>query len=359
MKQTMLLKLAPTEDQAKALLDTMHAFNAAANSVAEVAFSEKSANKFALQKLMYGELRSTSHLPAQLAIRCISKASEAYKRDKSIQPTFRPEGAIVYDERVMSFKGLTQVSLLTLAGRVLVPFVIGKYQESRMRTIKGQADLLYRNGTFYLAVTLEVSEPTPASPTEVLGVDLGIVNLATDSMGETFSGEQVEANRKRHHALRQRLQKRATKSAKRRLKKLSGKEARFRKNTNHVISKRIVQKAKANGQGIAIEDLRHIRTRTEARLSTSQRAKHSSWSFGQLRFFLQYKATLAGVPVHTIDPRNTSRTCPACGHCAKENRKSQAAFCCVKCGLAMNADIVGALNISRAPVNVPLVAGRA
>src|SRR2546429_5276744 len=111
MKQTMLLKLVPTTEQHHALLDTMHAFNQAANYVAEIAFVEKTADKFALQKLVYGELRTTYKLPAQLAIRCISKASEAYKRDKSIKPTFRPEGAIVYDPRVMAFKSLTTVSL--------------------------------------------------------------------------------------------------------------------------------------------------------------------------------------------------------------------------------------------------------
>src|SRR5271157_4237848 len=166
MKQTMLLKLAPTTEQHQALLETMHVFNEAANYVACVAFAEKTADKFCLQKLVYGELRTTHRLPAQLAIRCISKASEAYKRDKSIQPTFRPEGAVVYDPRVMSFKGLTTVSLLTLSGRVRVPFLIGSYQESRMGAIKGQADLLYRNGTFYLAVTLEVPTPTPDEVTD-------------------------------------------------------------------------------------------------------------------------------------------------------------------------------------------------
>ena len=356
MKQTMLLKLAPTEDQHQALLETMHAFNQAANYVAEIAFDEQSANKFALQKLVYGELRTTYKLPAQLAIRCISKASEAYKRDKSIKPSFRPEGAIVYDPRVMSFKDLNQVSLLTLSGRALVPFRIGGYQESRMGAIKGQADLIYRNGTFFLAVTLEVPTPEPDEPEGgVLGVDLGIVNLATDSEGETFSGEAVERNRKRMNALRQRLQKRGTKSAKRHLKKLSGREARFKKNTNHVISKRIVQKARTHRQGIAIEELRHIRSRTEARLRHSQRNRHTSWAFGQLRSFLSYKADLAGVPLHTVDPRNTSRTCQMCGHCAKANRKSQASFVCQSCGFAASADWNAAINISRAVVMQPIV----
>src|SRR3989454_5594688 len=161
MKQTMLLKLLPTQEQHQALLETMHEFNAACNYVASVAWASKSANKFELQKLVYGELRTTYKLAAQLAIRCISKASEAYKRDKSIQPTFKPEGAIVYDERVMSFKGLMTVSLLTLHGRALVPFQVGGYQASRMGAIKGQADLLYRQGSFYLAVTLDVPTPAP------------------------------------------------------------------------------------------------------------------------------------------------------------------------------------------------------
>ena len=244
---------------------------------------------------------------------------------------------------------------LTLSGRVLVPFLIGSYQQARMGSIKGQADLLYRHGTFYLAVTLDVPTAAPDEVTDTLGVDLGIINLATDSEGETFSGEAVERTRKRHQALRQRLQKRGTKNAKRRLKKLSGREKRFRKNTNHVISKRIVQKARAKKQAIAIEELRHIRTRTEARLRHSQRARQSSWAFGQLRQFLSYKAALAGVPLHTVDPRNTSRTCHVCGHCAKANRKSQASFCCVECGHTENADRNAAMNISRASVMVPIV----
>jgi putative transposase len=355
MKQTMLLKLAPSPEQYRALLETMHAFNDACNVIAEVAYANHLANKFKLQKLVYADIRKRFGLSSQLAIRAISKTAESYKRDKSIKPTFRREGAITYDERVMSFKGLSEVSLLTLQGRVLVPFRVGGYQQARLDAIKGQADLILRKGFFYLAVTLDVPTPEPAETTETLGIDLGIVNLATDSEGECFSGEGVERNRQRHHALRQRLQKRGTKSAKRHLKKLSGKQARFQKNTNHVISKRIVQKAKANGQGIAIEDLRHIRQRTERTVKRSQRSRHSNWSFWQLRFFLSYKATLAGVPLHTVDPRNTSRTCSVCGHCAKENRKSQASFKCIQCGYAAPADWNAAINISRAEVMQPIV----
>lgn len=351
----MLLKLAPSPAHYQALLETMHAFNDACNAIAEVAHANQLANKFKLQKLVYADIRKCFHLSSQMAIRAISKAAEAYKRDKSIQPTFRREGAMTYDERLMSFKGRAFVSLLTLQGRVLVPFRVGGYQESKLDAIKGQADLLYRKGMFYLAVTLDVPIPTPGETISTLGVDLGIVNIATDSTGETFSGESVERTRQRMQVLRQRLQKRGTKSAKRHLKKLSGREARFKRNSNHVISKHLVQKAKANKQAIAIEELRHIRTRTEARLHHSQHHRHSSWSFAQLRFFLTYKAALAGVPLRIIDPRNTSRTCSACGHCAKANRKSQSLFKCVQCGFCCNADWNAALNISRAAVMQPSV----
>ncbi len=356
MKQTMLLKLQPSPEQHRALLETMHAFNAACNTVAEEAFALKRANKFELQRHVYARLRAEFGLPAQLAIRAISKASEAYKRDKSIQPTFRPEGAIVYDQRVMSFKGLLTVSLLTLQGRALIPFAVGAYQQARIDAIQGQADLIYRNGVFFLAVTLDVPTLPAEQPNGTLGVDLGIVNLATDSDGDTFSGAAVEHTRQRMLKLRAALQKKGTKSAKRHLKRLRRKERRFHQNTNHVISKKLVAKAKASHRGIAIEDLRHIRQRTDSTVRRSQRHRHASWSFFQLRAFLSYKARLLGVCLHLVDPRNTSRTCSACGHCAQANRKSQAEFACQSCGFAAPADWNAAINISRADVKQPIVA---
>jgi putative transposase len=357
MKQTMLLKLVPTPEQHAALLETMHVFNAACTYAAEMAFAARTANKFELQKMVYGALRAEYHLPAQLAIRAISKTVEAYKRDKGVQPTFRPEGAIVYDPRVMSFKGPNTVSLLTLAGRVLVPFWVREYQAPRMEAIQGQADLLYRHGTFFLAVTLEMPEPKPDMPDGgTLGVDLGIVNLATDSDGDRFSGAAVEHARVRMNTLRAALQSKGTRSAKRHLRRLRRTEQRFHRDTNHVISKRLVAKAKASQRGIALEDLRHIRSRTDGTVKKSQRHRHVSWSFAQLRAFLAYKAALAGVCLHLVDPRNTSRTCSVCGHCEPANRKSQAEFMCQSCGYAASADWNAAVNISRATVKTPIVA---
>ncbi|MBO0753082.1 MAG: transposase [Bradyrhizobiaceae bacterium] len=131
--------------------------------------------------------------------------------------------------------------------------------------------------------------------------------------------------------------------AKRRLKKLSGKEARFRKHTNHVISKEIVATAERSRSAIALEDLTHVRKRTKVK--KAQRSRLAGWSFSQLRQNVEYKAKMRGIPVVAVDPRDTSRACPKCRVVDRANRKSQDRFSCNHCGYEAAADFVGALNI--------------
>jgi IS605 OrfB family transposase len=348
------IKLLPTPEQRTSLLRTMERFNEACAWLAGEAFSAQMAGQFDLHHAHYVTLRERFGLSAQMAVRAISKVSEAYKRDRSRRPTFRPRGAVPYDQRVLSFKAADRVSILTLDGRVLVPFVAGEYHRARLEGARGQSDLILRRGRWYLYVTVEVPDGTPVKTTDALGVDLGIRNLATDSDGERHAGDGVEAIRIRQHTLRSALQKANTPSAKRHIRKLGSKEATFRKIVNHTISKHLVTKAKDTGRAIALEDLKVIRGRVTVR--KSQRARHSGWSFFQLRAFVTYKAELAGVPLILVDPRNTSRTCPECGHCDKANRRSQAEFVCKSCGYAAHADYVGARNIARrGRVDVPIV----
>lgn len=352
MNQTLLVKLAPSAEQYTALLQTMKGFNEACNAIAEVAFQLGTANKIRLQKAIYRDIREEFRLSAQLTIRAISKVAEAYKRDRSIKPFFKDTGAIVYDQRILAWKGLDRVSILTLQGRQAIPVKIGSYQEARIDRRVRQSDLILRNGTFYLAVVVDAPEPPTSEPSEFLGLDLGIVNIAADSDGQTYSGDQVNGLRKRHAKLRGKLQSKNTKATKRLLKKRSGKEKRFATYTNHVISKSVVAKAKDTGKGIALEDLKGIRSRIT--VHRSQRRQHHSWAFGQLRTFIEYKARLAGVLVKFVDPRHTSQTCPVCGFVSKSNRKSQSLFSCVSCGFSAPADTVAAgIIASRALVNEP------
>lgn len=357
MLQTLICKLDPTNEQHQALLDTMHRFNEACNEIASTIFELHSANKFQLHKEVYYPIREKYGLSAQLTVRAISKVAEAYKRDKSIKPEFRLDGAIVYDQRILSWKDLEKVSITTLKGREVIPVRIGDYQKTRMDRVRGQCDLILVKDIFYLCVVVEAAEETLYDPKGVLGVDLGVKYLAVDSDGEMHSGEKINKTRDRLDSLKSRLQSKGTKSAKRHLKKLSGRTARFSKDANHCISKQIVMKAKDTLRSVALEDLQGIRSRATVR--RAQRRSLHTWNFGLLRMFIDYKARIAGVPVLFVDPRNTSRTCPSCGHISKANRPTRDDFRCVSCGFAGPADRIAAMNIAfRAAVNQPIVAGK-
>lgn len=202
-----------------------------------------------------------------------------------------------------------------------------------------ESDLVFAFGSWYVFATCEVETPQPIEADRALGIDLGVTNIATDSDGEVHSGKAIQNVRYRHRRLRNTLQKLGTLGSRRRLRKLASQERRFAKHINHCLSKRIGAKAECTKRAIALEELTHIRTRMKAR--RSQRATLHSWAFAQLRACIVYQSALKGVPVHFVDPRNTSGTCPNCGHCAKENRKTQASFVCTSCHFAGPADVIG------------------
>jgi IS605 OrfB family transposase len=363
MKQTVLVKLFPTLEQRAALLRTLETFNAACNAIAAVAFAQRSANKIDLQRLVYYDMRQRFGLSAQMTIRAIAKVAEAYKRDKQIQPTFRTHGAMAYDERICNFPTLDRVSLLTLDGRALIPFRFGVYAEGMLQRRRGQCDLLYRahSDTFFLAVTVDAPEPRPDEARDYVGVDLGVITLAATSDGEFLNGStgpkhaHVNEVRARYSRFRQKLQKKGTKSAKRLLRKRSGRERRFVRDVNHCISKAIVQTAQGTARGVALEDLTGIRERHNAQRTVGKRHRRvlHNWAFNQLRAFIAYKAALAGVQVVLVNPAFTSQTCSRCGHRELANRRSQAQFLCVRCGYACHADLNAAENIRRAAVIPP------
>ena len=151
----------------------------------------------------------------------------------------------------------------------------------------------------------------PGAGHDFIGVDIGIANIAADSDGTEHWGEPVEKIRRKHNLQRKRLQRKGTKGAKKKLKRIAGKEARFRKHENHCITKKIVVNAKGTGRGIAVEDLDGIRERVTAR-GTDARNRLSGWSFAQLYAFLAYKAQLAGVRDRDHrSPQHQPDVCPS------------------------------------------------
>lgn len=351
MKLIADIKLKPTEAQADSLKRTLETANAAANFLSDIAWETKEFRQFDLHHAGYHAARERFGLASNILIRVIAKVADGYKLDKRTKRTFRPLGSVAYNERTLKYKGDNVVSVLTVDGRQTIPYVGGERQLALLQSRQGEADLVYRNGEYFLYQTCDVQESEARPVDDFLGVDMGVVNIAVDSDATVHAGSAVNNVRHRNRRLRTKLQKKGTKAAKRRLKKLSGKERRFAKHVNHEISKEIVETAERTDRGIALEDLQGIRERIRAR--RGQRAILHSWSFYQLREFIEYKARRAGVPVVAVDPRNTSRTCPCCGHIDKKNRPNQSTFLCVECGFSGLADHVAAENIRGAAVNQP------
>jgi len=260
MKLICQIKLLTTKEQSLALKDTLHIANSACNEIAEYAWNNKVFGKFNLHKKLYYSIKENYNLSAQIVVRCFSKVSNAYELDKKTKRVFKPFGSIAYDDRILSFNlHNSTVSIWSVEGRLKnISFVCGEKQKEIIKSRQGESDLVYKDGQFYLFVTCNVGEMPEIETNEFLGVDFGIVNIATDSQGEKYTGNHLNNLRKRYKRIRRKLQKKNTKSAKRLLRKRRRKERRMAQNVNHIISKEIVEKAKRHSIGIALEDLKGI-----------------------------------------------------------------------------------------------------
>jgi putative transposase len=353
MKLTVAVKLQPTPEQAQVLRATLERANDAANYISREAWNAQVFGQFKLHKLIYAQVRAQTGLTAQVVVRLIAKVADSYKLDHKTRRRFSPCGAIAYDDRILRWYD-DAVSIWTVAGRQHLSFVCGERQRALLAYRRGESDLIYREGQWYLHATLIHPDLKEEPVEDFLGVDLGIVNIATTSDGDVHAGSHLNGLRHRQRRLRKRLQAKGTKGARRLLAKRRRKEGRHATYVNHCISKHIVAAVKGTKRGIVLEDLQGIRARITAR--KPQRATLHSWAFRQLGEHIVYKARVAGVPILFVDPRNSSRMCPACGNCAKANRPNQATFSCQSCGFSGLADYIASLNLrerGRATVNWP------
>ncbi|GAB2487020.1 RNA-guided endonuclease InsQ/TnpB family protein [Nocardiopsis aegyptia] len=374
MKVVVRVKLLPSPEQARALQATLGACNRAANAASRVAFDTGATHKYALQQRVYTALKAEFGLSAQPAVRVIGKVADAYttrtthlrngllgregakrrERAESTPIRFRPDAAQPFDARCLSWQVDTRtVSIWTTQGRMKDLAFTGS--PDQLKTLaehrQGESDLIVQDGVWFLAATCEVPEKAlNTDPVGFVGVDLGIVEIATTSTGQRHAGRALNRYRRRQNRLRAKLQKKNTKSAKRVLKRLRRRETRRAKDVNHRISKSIVERAERTGHGIALEDLKGIRGRV--RQAKRQRAALHSWSFAQLRDFITYKARRAGVPVVVVDPAYSSQSCSECDHTSRRNRPSRAVFACTECGVVLHADTNASRNLARRGVVV-------
>lgn len=344
--KTVKCKLEIDREGHDALQTTLQQFANACNYILQVSQGHKITNKVKLQHICYHEVRAQFGLSANLTIRAIARVAEAAKRKPRKVRHFKPT-SVSYDQRIFALKTVLvdgieqyQVSLTTVHGRKKFLLRIGNYQRGLLAGQKPTSATLVKTKKGYcLNIVLSTSVKPPRGGGQVVGVDLGLNNLATISNGMKFSGKEALHVRRRYSRLRSSLQAKGTASSQRVLQQLSGREQRWMKNENHRISRRIVDSLKQRDV-IALEDLTHIRKRTTVR--KGQRYIHQSWAFRQLQAMIAYKALECGIAVVYVDPRNSSKSCSRCGAIGLRQGNS---FQCA-CGYANHADYNGAYNLA-------------
>jgi IS605 OrfB family transposase len=304
-----------------------------------------------LHKATYYRLRAEHPaLPAQLVVSARTRANEAIKsaltHKRQGHETACPRGALVpirYDARSYRLIGQT-ASLASVGGRQVVPFATNPHASGLLEVATGtdSADLILRDGKLWLHVVLTLPAVPFSDTGAAIGVDLGLTRPAVTSEARFLGQKRWREIDRRCFRLKRSLQSKGTKSSRRHLRKLAGRIARFRRDCDHVLSKRIVQSVTL-GTAIVAENLTDIRARAKQRGRASRRRLHS-WSFAQMRGFLEYKAEAAGCRVVGVDPRHTSQRCNTCGHIERGNRDG-ARFRCRVCGKQDNADLNAARNI--------------
>ena len=355
---TVSCKLQPTPEQIAKTEATLQAFADACSYINQIVDS-KMTNSVRIQTLVYEDVRVKFRLSANLAIRAINRVAGNRKTAKLAGEevkAFKPTSAD-YDARIFAYREKEQsVSLTLVGGRERIKLKLANYQIGKLKGKTPTSATLFKSrlGEYFINIQILDEAPEPKPPEKVLGVDLGRTDICVTSEGEKFSGKQITEIRNHYAKLRASIQQKATKgtrstrrNCRKLLKRLSGKERRFQRHINHVISKHLVTRALATKSAIALEDLIGIRKRTNTLpRSKKERRLSNSWAFFNLRIFTAYKALAAGIEIVFVPPAYTSQSCHQCGVIGDRSGKS---FKCVSqiCLWHGDSDFNGAVNISK------------
>lgn len=350
---TVNCKLSPTDSQAEEIEDTLKAFADACNWINQTV-PPKTVNHVRIHGMVYHDVRAKFGLSANLAVRAINRV--AGNRKTAIQngskvKIFKPT-SIDYDARIFAFREHDEeVSVTLLRSRQRIKLVLGSHQKDLLRGSEPTSATLCKKGSRYdIHINVKSEAPEQIHVDTILGVDLGITDIAVTSEGQRFCGKTIKLINNHYASMRAVLQQKAvkgTRSTRRRCrelqKRLSGKESRYQRQINHEISKAIVTRAQEISAKIALEDLTGIREDVNRKAGKNQRRRVNGWAFYQLKEFLAYKALQAGIPLVLVDPAYTSQKCHVCGEHGTRNGKS---FKCPSCNWSGDADFNGAKNIA-------------
>ncbi|MFQ3294083.1 MAG: putative transposase [Natrialbaceae archaeon] len=363
LRRTAITRTILTAEQRQLLDETLSEWQTACNISSVIGWRYGETQKTSLQELAYDHVRERTGLGSQHVILAAHQAAAALSGIDEIEEldedynTSRPEftsDTVKYDRRSMTLFDDGTVSLATVEDRIRCPLALPNDEDGYQHQYIAdenweltESTLSKRDGDYYLHIGFRKPKPNPEIDNKsddedrtVLGVDLGIVNIATTSTAYFASGRELRHRHREFERIRGDLQQTGTQSAHRTLQQMSGRESRYNRDKLHQISNDIIDETLEYGcEFIVFENLRHIRERAPPVKSFHE------WAHRKLVDLIEYKAEPEGIQITFVSPENTSRRCPECGHTDKENRISQAQFECEKCGATANADYVGAKNV--------------
>ncbi|MEZ3145114.1 RNA-guided endonuclease InsQ/TnpB family protein [Halobaculum sp. MBLA0143] len=360
VRRTVPVTLEVDSHDAALLEDTVDQFLWAAQYVTDHAFQGEyvTTSKTTLNDDTYDDVRKATDLHSNHVQSARNKAAEACKgvveRWKQGKEASKPQFSsphLVYESRTATFHD-EYVSLATVDGRIEADYVL---PEDTTDTPHEQylfnddynitsAELHRQHSEWQLHIccTADVEINTSAqAATEngtVLGVDLGVNQLAVTSTGRFWTGNEFDHWRREYEKRRGDLQDHGTRWAHETIQSVGRKEKGRFTLMLHRISNELVAEARENGcTVIAFEDLTDIRERTGASWG-------HKWAFDRLYEYVEYKAEAYGLRVEQVNPKNTSRRCSECGFTHPDNREG-AQFECLNCEYQNDADYNAAKNI--------------
>ena len=324
------------------LIRTMKRYSKAIQYISNQGFKAQISNRYRLHHLCYYKARERFKLPSQFVInanRVASQTLNSVKTNKGSKPIFKEMMPLAFDKRTFTFTK-NNIRLSTIKNRIDIPIKIPEYYLKYLTWSYQTALLTFdKKGRFFLHISFsrDINISKISNGLQV-GVDVGINHIAVTSNRQFFSGNKIKSYRLKFKRLRAKLQAKGTNSARKLLKKVSGRERRFKAWVNHNISKQIV--SNCNAGTIVLENLKGIR-----KIRKGKRFNFwlNGWSFYQLQNFIKYKAEREGIKVIKVSPYLTSQTCSRCGQIGS---RSKGFFVC-HCGYSLNADLNASFNLAK------------
>ena len=358
VRRTVPVKLDVTDETADLLYETIDEFLWAANYVVDAAWDGEWAEtrSSVLHEQTYGDVRERTRLHSNHVQSARDRAVDALrsvvakwsKGESASLPTFSTP-FVEYNQRNATLND-DHASLSTVNGRVTVEYVLpdenrdtphSQYLQSDKWETTG-ATLHYRRGDFYLHIRTKADVAAPERPENgtVLGVDLGVENIAVTSTGVFWTADELNHWRTEYVERRKSLQECGTRYAHENVQAVGRTETGHFEQYLHRVANGLVREADKRGcTVIAFENLTGIRDRM------ANARKFHEWAFNRLYEYVSYKAEAWGIAVEQVPPKHTSQRCSSCGFTARENRPSQDSFCCQQCGYENHADYNAAKNV--------------